>query len=82
MLKALESAARVVGVFASTGEAPLTGERRIRKGRQERNLEASAKQHGFRQDELIEFRCFEPGGEEHRVSFPGDVFLKATHPGY
>lgn len=78
---ALESASRLLGVFDRAGEAPSSGERRIRKGREERDLEAWAKENGCWRDEVTAFGPFVHGGEEHRIFRGDDFYLKATHSG-
>ena len=78
---ALESAARLLGVPASANGAPSSGQRRILQGRQERDLEGWCKERGLWRESLTDFGVFVRGGEEHRVSPQGSVFVKATHPG-
>ena len=78
---ALESAARLFGISEGTGEAPSSGQRRILQGRQERDLEAWARERGIWRDRLSDFGTFAPGGEEHCILRGDDHYLKATHPG-
>jgi hypothetical protein len=79
---ALESASSVLGISSATGNTPSSGQRRILQGRQERDLEAWAKEHGLWRGGLSDFGSFASGGAEHHILRGDDHYLKATHSGH
>ena len=77
----LQSAARFLGRTASPGGEASSGQRRILQGRQERDLEAWARESGCWLDAGAALAGFVRGGEEHRTRRGDDVYHKATYPG-
>jgi hypothetical protein len=78
---ALQSAALVVGGTAAPDGAASSSLRRVLQGRQERDLEAWARESGCWLDPREAIAGFVRGGEEHRVIPGEDLFYKATYPG-
>ncbi len=77
----LQSAARLLGAVAHPDGATSSSQRRILQGRQERDLEAWAKESHCWLDPDTALVGFVRGGEEHRT-FRGElVYHKATYPG-
>lgn len=78
---ALESAARVLGVSGSAGSPPPAGQRGVFQGRQERDLEAWARESNRWLEAREALAPFYPGGEEHRICRGHLRYQKATHAG-
>ncbi len=79
---ALQSAARLLGRTASTGGGSPAGQRRVLQGRQERDLEAWAKERGCWLNATEALVGFIRGGEEHRICRGHDLYRKATYAGH
>jgi hypothetical protein len=77
----LQSAARFLGRTASAGGEASSGQRRILQGRQERDLEAWARESGCWLDAGKVLSDFVRGGEEHRICRGDNLYRKATYPG-
>jgi Serine/Threonine/Tyrosine Kinase found in polyvalent proteins len=77
----LQSAARICGIPDGPAGAPPAGQREIFRGRQERDLEAWAKESGCWLNAREALLGFVHGGEEHRVIPNRDLYAKATHAG-
>jgi len=78
---ALQSAARHLGGTATAGGGTPAGQRRVFRGRQERDLEKWAKEQGFWLNADVALSGFIRGGEEHRTLRGEARYQKATYAG-
>ena len=80
---ALDAAARHLAATPPPGGGTALGSREVFRRRQERDLLACARGNGRLIDLADRLPDLRAGGEEHRISTPGDYsrYWKGTHPG-